>query len=155
CAACFMRLDGVPNLRSCREPVREGLACVRQNALPSAAFDVLAAADWLFPKGMDHHTLLAQQPLLRPGLHKGGREPGGLGHLADAPPAEIPKVVRRNVEVLIVGGGPAGLACAQAAARRGRQVVLVDEGDVLGGSLLAEPKGGADTLAANARAAGV
>jgi sarcosine oxidase subunit alpha len=154
CAACFMRVDGVPNLRSCREPVREGLACERQNALPSAAFDVLAAADWLFPKGMDHHTLLAKQPLLRPVLHKVVRELGGLGHLADAPPAEIPKVVRRNVEVLIVGGGPAGLGCAQAAARRGRQVVLVDEDDVLGGSLLAEPKSGADKLAADARAAG-
>jgi sarcosine oxidase subunit alpha len=155
CAACFMRVDGVPNLRSCREPVREGLACERQNALPSATWDVLAAADWLFPKGMDHHTLLAKQPLLRPVLHKVVRELGGLGHLADEAPKAIPKATRRNVEVLVVGGGPAGLACAAAAAKRGRKVVLVDENDRFGGSLLAEPKGDAETLEHNARAAGV
>ena len=155
CAACFMRVDGVPNLRSCREPVREGLACERQNALPSATWDVLAAADWLFPKGMDHHTLLAKQPLLRPVLHKVVRELGGLGHLADAPPAEIPTMKTRKVEVLVVGGGPAGLACAAAAAKRGRQVVLVDENDRFGGSMLAEPKADPAALVERARAAGV
>src|SRR5262249_22556266 len=103
CAACLMRIDGVPNLRSCREPVREGLACERQNALLSAGSDVLAAAQWLFPRGMDHHTLLARQPLLNPVLNKVVRELGGLGHLPDAPPTELPPVVRRRVEVVIVG----------------------------------------------------
>src|SRR5262249_41524100 len=116
------------------------------------------AADWLFPHGMDHHTLLAKQPLLRPVLHKVVRELGGLGHLPDAPPAELPPATRRHVELLVVGGGPAGLACATAAARRGRAVLLIDENDTPGGSLLAEPPDGperARELAAAARKAGV
>jgi sarcosine oxidase subunit alpha len=157
CAACFMRIDGVPNVKGCRAPARDGTRCERQNALPSASFDLLGAADWLFPRGMDHHTLLARQPLLRPVLHKVVRELGGLGRLPDAPPAELPAVMRRHLEVLVVGGGPAGLSCAIAAARRGRKVLLVDENDQPGGSLFAEP-GGSDRarqLTAQARAAGV
>ena len=35
--------------------------------------------------------------------------------------------------ILVVGGGPAGLAAARMAARRGHQVVLIEEGPALGG----------------------
>ena len=38
-------------------------------------------------------------------------------------------------DVAVVGGGPAGMAAALAAARAGAEVVLVEEGPVLGGSL--------------------
>jgi NADPH-dependent 2,4-dienoyl-CoA reductase/sulfur reductase-like enzyme len=40
-----------------------------------------------------------------------------------------------NPEVLVVGGGPAGLAAAEAAGRAGAEVLLVDENSDLGGSL--------------------
>ena len=36
--------------------------------------------------------------------------------------------------ILIVGGGPAGLAAAHAVARAGRQAVIVDKADRLGGA---------------------
>ncbi len=39
----------------------------------------------------------------------------------------------RSVECVVIGGGPAGLAAAQAAARAGVQVMLVDENAQLGG----------------------
>jgi len=58
CAACLLRIDGRPNQRACVTPVRADLACTRQNAFPSADVDLLAAADWLFPEGMDHHTMM-------------------------------------------------------------------------------------------------
>lgn len=45
------------------------------------------------------------------------------------PPTETPK------RVAIVGGGPAGLSCAMAAAGRGHQVVLFEASDSLGGQL--------------------
>lgn len=41
----------------------------------------------------------------------------------------------QNPEVLVVGGGPAGLAAADAASRAGADVVLVDENRELGGNL--------------------
>jgi NADPH-dependent 2,4-dienoyl-CoA reductase/sulfur reductase-like enzyme len=43
--------------------------------------------------------------------------------------------VSENHEVLVVGGGPAGLAAAAAASRAGAEVLLVDENRDLGGSL--------------------
>ena len=58
CASCYLRIDGRPNQRACVTPVRDGLACARQNAFPSADVDLLAAADWLFPTGMDYHTMM-------------------------------------------------------------------------------------------------
>jgi sarcosine oxidase subunit alpha len=156
CAACLMRVGGVPSLPSCRAPVCDGLACERQNALPSAGFDMLAAADWLFPRGMDHHTLLTGQPLLTPVLHKIVRELGGLGKLPDSPAAQV-TAERRRVEAVVVGGGPAGLACATALARRGQKVLLCDDDDRPGGSLHAESGGPAraEELARTAARVGV
>ena len=43
-----------------------------------------------------------------------------------------------HCDVLIVGAGPAGLTAARAAAAQDQDVVLLDSGDTLGGSLLAE-----------------
>ena len=45
CPNCLMNVDKVPNVRSCTEPVREGIIVQRQNAWPSADHDVLAVFD--------------------------------------------------------------------------------------------------------------
>ncbi|MHA1608581.1 MAG: FAD-dependent oxidoreductase [Candidatus Njordarchaeales archaeon] len=34
CSSCFMIVDGIPNVRTCREPVREGMHISRQRGLP-------------------------------------------------------------------------------------------------------------------------
>ncbi|TDK26578.1 FAD-dependent oxidoreductase [Arthrobacter crusticola] len=44
-----------------------------------------------------------------------------------------------HTDVLIVGGGPAGLAAAREAVRSGARVMLLDDQPELGGSLLSEP----------------
>ena len=66
------------------------------------------------------------------------RRAAGLG----APPREPdPDRYQRtfdHCDVLIVGGGPAGLAAALAASQSGARVVVCDENPALGGSLLAE-----------------
>jgi predicted NAD/FAD-binding protein len=51
------------------------------------------------------------------------------------PAHEIP--VAREVDVLVIGGGPAGLAAAIAAARNGARTVLVEQFGYLGGTATA------------------
>jgi sarcosine oxidase, subunit alpha len=177
CASCYLRIDGRPNQRACMTPVRADLTCSRQNAFPSADVDLLAAADWLFPEGMDHHTLMT-------GSHAGNalflkivRQMGGSGTLPDAASANSPGPADRApderapadralddmldepLDVCVVGGGPAGLCAARAIAEAapGARVALFDEQATPGGSLLAEPGGSAraQKLADAARTAGV
>ena len=124
-------------------PPRADLACARQNAFPSADVDLLAAADWLFPEGMDHHTMMT-------GSHTGNalflklvREMGGAGTLPDGPRATRLAPGDETLDVCVIGGGPAGLAAARAIAEAapGARVALYDEQATPGGSLLAEAGG--------------
>jgi sarcosine oxidase, subunit alpha len=157
CGACLMRIDGVPNLRACMEPCAEGLSVEGQNAYPSPDMDVLGAVDWLFPDGMNHHTLMTGSRLLNQVASVVVRQLSGLGTLPDRPAREIPPCEEIDADVLVVGGGPAGLAAAEAAAAARARTVLCDEQDQLGGSLLADPRHGpaqADRRAAATEAAG-
>ena len=51
-----------------------------------------------------------------------------------------------HTDVLVVGGGPAGLAAAREAVRAGARVILVDDQPELGGSLLSGPRSGCETI---------
>ena len=140
CASCYLRIDGRPNRRACVTPARAGLRCERQNAFPSADVDLLTAADWLFPEGMDHHTLMTGSRAGNALFLKLVREMGGSGMLPDAPPRRPPRAARDEaLDVCVVGGGPAGLAAARALAEAapGARVALFDEQATPGGSLLA------------------
>jgi sarcosine oxidase subunit alpha len=161
CGACLMRIDGRPNVKACMTPVRDGMTAERQNAFPSGGFDVLGAADFLFPKGMDHHTMMTSPRALNAVMQKVVRQLAGLGRLPDLPPSgrpELPAPEVLHADVAVIGGGPAGLAAAAAAAGGGARVILVDEQDRVGGSLLADPRSGpamAERAEAEARQAGV
>jgi sarcosine oxidase, subunit alpha len=139
CNGCLMRVAGLPNVRACVAPASEGLICHGQNAFPASDLDLLGAVDWLFPKGMDHHTLMTGSKVLNTVMQKVVRQLSGLGTLPERAAPSFPDVVEREVDVLVVGGGPAGLAAAAAAARAGATTLCVDENDLPGGSLLAEP----------------
>jgi sarcosine oxidase subunit alpha len=144
CGACLMRIDGKPNVRACKTPVRDGMQLERQNAFPTGGFDVLGAADFFFAKGMDHHTMMTSPRALNAVMQKVVRQLGGLGKLPDVPATGnvLPQQKTRQVDVVIVGGGPAGLAAAAACARAGKKTLLVDEQDRAGGSYLAHPAHG-------------
>ena len=62
----------------------------------------------------------------------------GLGRLDPAPDGSGYDKMHVHTDVLVVGGGPAGLAAALAAGRSGARVVLVDDQPELGGSLLCD-----------------
>lgn len=158
CGGCLTRIGGVPNLRSCLERCADGVAVQGQNAYPSPDLDVLGAVDLLFPKGMDHHSLMTGNRVMNAVAQKVVRQLSGLGKLPDAVAPIAPPAGERAVDVAVIGGGPAGLAAATAAARAGARTLLVDEQPALGGSLRVDPRFGVSAArhaVAEARAAGV
>lgn len=158
CSGCLVRLDGVPNLRACQAPCTPGAEVQGQNAFPSTEMDLLGAVDFLFSRGMDHHTLMTGSSVLNRLANKVVRQLSGLGKLPDRVASAVPDVYRFDVDVCVIGGGAAGLAAATHCARARRSTVLVDDQLRPGGSLRADPRAGralADAAVRDAQTAGV
>ena len=161
CANCQMTVDGIPNVRVCTTPVRDGAEVKGQNYVGSLERDLMQATDKLggpfTPPGFYYKTFIRPRKLW-PLYEKFLRGAAGLGKL-DPTGARAERVdgEYRHADVLVLGGGQAGLEAAIEAARGGESVVVVDEGPEVGGGLLAERDGvvAARVLADQARAAGV
>ena len=161
CPNCLVAVDGAPGVRACTEPVREGMAVEHLNASPSLEHDVMAVTDAVggpfTPPGFYYKTFIRPRRLW-PLYEKVLRHAAGLGKLRASQDEREWRTEyrRRHADVLVVGGGLAGLRAAIAAAEAGADVVLADEGPEPGGRALAE--GGherARELAEQARGAGV
>ena len=148
----------MPNLRACQAACAAGAEVDGQNAFPSAEVDLLGAVDFLFSRGMDHHTLMTGSSVLNKLANKVVRQLSGLGKLPDRAATDLPEVAVRKVDVCVIGGGPAGLAAAAATARAGRSTILIDDQLRPGGSLRTDPRTGrraAEAGWADATSAGV
>jgi len=136
CDGCLARVDGVPNVMTCRCPAEEGTVIEAQNTLGSREVDLLRVTDWFFPEGFNHHELFAGVPGAQQVMQVFARRIAGLGKLPkDAAKARAAE--RREVDVLVVGAGPAGILVALELAAKGRKVEIVDDGLEPGGSALA------------------
>lgn len=133
-----MRVDGVPSRMACLVRARHGMEIATQNVLGSAEHDLLAAADWFFRSGMNHHEMFTWSKPANRAMQTVARHIAGIGRLPDAPSAPH-EIERRHCDVLVIGGGPTGLAAARRAAKGGLEVVLVDEEERLGGHLTYAP----------------
>jgi sarcosine oxidase subunit alpha len=126
-----------PNLRATTEPLENDIAVRSVNAAPTAAADRAALIDRLaplLPAGFYYKTFLWPRWETFEGSI---RAMAGLGRVDpnNRPPADNPQINAR-CDLLVVGGGAAGLAAAGAAARAGRMVFLVDDHAEIGGQLV-------------------
>jgi sarcosine oxidase, subunit alpha len=133
-----------PNVRATVVELYEGLDASSQNRWPSLAFDLGAVNDLLapfIPAGFYYKTFMwpakAWKSLYEPRI----RAAAGLGRApAEADPDRYCGRFA-HCDVLVVGAGPAGLAAARSAANAGARVILCDEQNEPGGSLLADGAG--------------
>lgn len=150
CPNCLVGVDGVPNVRACTEPVRDGMRVVLQNAWPSVKRDVhgwLNTFSFMMPPGF--YYKIFQHPrwawrLVEPFI----RSKAGLGVVPQEEDHSRRERITLHPDVLVVGGGAAGLAAAAEAARAGATTVLLEQAQEAGGHLLGS---GAEAQAAELR----
>jgi len=125
-----------PNLKATQIELYDGLIAMSQNRWPSLAWDVGALADLaaaLLPAGFYYKTFMWPNWRWYDGAI---RRVAGLGHAPTEPDPARYDLRFGHADVLVVGGGPAGLAAAEAALAQGRSVILADERSEFGGTLL-------------------
>ena len=135
-----------PNLRATQVELYDGLVARSQNRWPSLSLDAGAASDVLSPMfsaGFYYKTFMGPRLLGSTWAWAKIYEPlirraAGLGKAPAEPDPDHYGTRFAHCEVLVIGGGPAGLAAALAAADSGARVILCDEQAELGGSLLSE-----------------
>src|ERR671919_275122 len=130
CPNCMMQVEGVPNVRVCTEPVRQGVHVQAQNVLGSLDYDLLAVVDKFggpfTPVGFYYRTMIRPRrawPLYERFL----RSVAGLGRVdTHAERSGRFDAEHRHADVLVIGGGRSGLEAARRYAAAGRRVVVVD-----------------------------
>ncbi|MCK9996119.1 MAG: (2Fe-2S)-binding protein [Candidatus Krumholzibacteria bacterium] len=146
CTACLMRVDNIPNVRTCELPVREGMEIQRQDAgafYAAPMQKVLAAGSAFFPVGFYYKWFTKPATVsrlflngIRP-LTGVGRLPGPEHATRVLPPASDPQDPTAasatdlgRFDTVIVGAGPSGLAAAEKATGR---VLILDDHEIPGG----------------------
>ncbi|MBW1713625.1 MAG: (2Fe-2S)-binding protein, partial [Deltaproteobacteria bacterium] len=134
---CLMAIDGIPNVRAEVTLLQEGLKVEPQNVSGSPERDRLGFIDKLdlfLPAGF-YYNLFHKPAGLWPFFMKRIRKMAGMGSLdttKDLVSGRFDELFL-NAEVCVLGGGPAGLSAALAAAEQGLRVVLFEARPWLGG----------------------
>ena len=129
----------VPNLKATQVELYEGLEAASVNGWPSVKFDIMAITGWfgrLMPPGFYYKTFMYPAKLWMTYEHF-IRKAAGLGSAPVQNDPDSYDKLNQHCDVLVVGAGPAGLVAAREAARAGARVMIVDEQNEMGGSLLA------------------
>jgi sarcosine oxidase, subunit alpha len=122
-----------PNVRATLLPLTDGLIARSVNCWPTVGFDVGAltgAVSGLLPAGFYYKTFKwPNWHLYEPAI----RRMAGMGRAPTGADPDHYEEHAAHADVLVVGGGVAGLAAAAAAARAGADTLLLAAGEHLGG----------------------
>ena len=130
-----------PNQRTTTTEIFPGLQAGSQNHWPSLEFDVGVVNNWLarfLPGGFYYKTFMypraAWKHLFEPFIRKSA----GLGKAPKDPDADRYEHAYAFCDVLVAGGGMAGLRAALTAGQAGQRVILLEQTPHWGGRALAD-----------------
>jgi len=125
----------VPTCRAPIVPLHEGLVANSQNCWPSVNLDLGRLVDFshgLWPAGFYNKTFKWPNWRTWEGLI---RKSAGLGRPLTGPDPDSYEQVNAHCDLLVCGGGPAGLLAALTAGRAGLRVILAEQAAEFGGVL--------------------
>ena len=125
-----------PNQRATTTQLFDGLIAASQNHWPSLEFDVGAINSKLsrfLPAGFYYKMFIHPRPLWKHVYEPIIRKSAGLGRAPVDRDGDTYEHFHATVDVLITGGGIAGLSAALAAGRSGARVLLVEQTAAWGG----------------------
>ncbi|SEI58856.1 sarcosine oxidase subunit alpha [Pseudomonas linyingensis] len=129
----------VPNVRATQQALYAGLVASSTNGWPNVKNDVMGilgkVGGGMMPPGFYYKTFMYPQNLWLT-YEKYIRKAAGLGRAPLEVDPDIYDHLNQHCDVLVIGAGPAGLAAALVAGRSGARVILADEQEEFGGSLL-------------------
>jgi sarcosine oxidase subunit alpha len=129
-----------PNLKATQVELVDGLEARAVNCWPSARFDVLSVFRLFkafMPSGFYYKTFIV-------GWHwfeRFIRAAAGLGVSPRVPDPDLYDKHHESVDVLVVGGGAAGIDAAVVAAGQGKRVLLIDDQPALDAASMARASG--------------
>jgi sarcosine oxidase subunit alpha len=131
-----VQVNGIPNVCAENTLLKEGLQVKAQNVVGSAETDLkgfMDKLDWAMPAGFYYRTM-HKPARIWPIALKQVRKAAGLGKIS--PDFQMPGTydeIYPKADVCIIGGGPAGMSAALAAAEHGLRVILMESRPWLGG----------------------
>jgi len=134
---CMVQVGDEPNVRGAHRLAADGMVVSSQNTWPSLRLDAKAANQFaarFLTAGFYYKTFMRPR-VLWPAYESVLRRFVNAGTVSPDTAHTRPDKRHAHPDVLIAGGGPAGMAAALGAARAGASVLLVEEEHGLGGHL--------------------
>ena len=127
-----------PNTRATVVELFDGLEARSQNRWPSLGLDfgaINSILSSIFVAGFYYKTFMWPAAFWEKVYEPAIRRAAGLGRASLEADPDTYEKAHAFCDLLVIGGGPAGLAAALAAGRAGARVILCDEDFLLGGRL--------------------
>jgi len=134
-STCMVQINDIPNIKGEITPLKRGMKIVPQNVLGSPEWDWMAGIekfDWMMHAGF-YYKIFHKPAWLWPRVAPFIRGAAGLGKLRETATEGNFENLFLNSDICVIGGGPAGISAALAAAEKDLKVILLESRPSLGG----------------------
>jgi sarcosine oxidase subunit alpha len=136
CSNTCMQVNGIPNVRTENTLLEDGMRVKAQNVKGTPETDLMGfmdKLDWAMPAGF-YYRSMHKPARIWPIVLKQVRKAAGLGKISpDFQMSGKFDEIYPTADVCVIGGGPAGMSAALAAAEQGLRVILLESRPWLGG----------------------